>query len=65
MMATHHPTGSPPATERRTGNCPNCLHGHVSKPDVVCTECQAEPRFKAAVDAFNARQVKRRQAGAA
>lgn len=45
--------------------CPNCRAQKFSLPDVVCGSCQQEPRFKAAVDAFNARQVQRRQAGAA
>lgn len=45
--------------------CPNCRAQKFSLPDVVCASCQQEPRFKAAVDAFNARQAKRSQAGAA
>lgn len=45
---------------RRTGNCPNCLDGHVEKPDVVCARCQAEPTFAASVAAFDARQAARR-----
>lgn len=39
--------------------CPNCRAKKFTLPDVVCTECQQEPRFKAAVDAFNARQQRR------
>lgn len=39
--------------------CPNCQTGAVSVPDVVCTKCQAEPTFSAAVEAFNARQAAR------
>lgn len=39
--------------------CPNCRAKKFTLPDVVCTECQQEPRFKASVDAFNARQEQR------
>ncbi len=41
--------------------CPNCRAQKYSLPDVVCTSCQQEPRFAAAVEAFNARQAARRQ----
>lgn len=41
--------------------CPNCRAKKFTLPDVVCTECQQEPTFKAAVDAFNARQERRAQ----
>lgn len=44
--------------------CPNCRAKKFTLPDVVCTECQQEPRFKAAVDAFNARQAARGQGSA-
>lgn len=39
--------------------CPNCRAGAVRVPDVVCTDCQQEPSFKAAVEAFDARQAAR------
>lgn len=62
-MATHPPTDARRApSPARTGNCPNCLHGRVApRPDVVCAECQQEPTFAAAVEAFNRRQAVRRQ----
>lgn len=45
--------------------CPNCRVNRFEKPDVVCASCQQDPTFKAAVDAFNARQAARRQDGVA
>lgn len=44
----------------REYTCPNCRAQKFSLPDVVCVSCQQEPRFKAAADAFNARQAARR-----
>lgn len=41
--------------------CPNCRAKKFTLPDVVCTECQKQPRFAAAVDEFNDRQAARRQ----
>ena len=45
----------------REYTCPNCRQARFSAPNLCCPSCQQEPRFAAAVDAFNTRQAARRQ----